>query len=214
MALSGEILAAPSRLFTRALLLLSGVSLLRDLGLFIGQLFGLRRRSELTVTGHELVAEETTRLWGRVLGRRRRSYAMPAVATLSREVPYARLFLLFGLAGLTLFAALLLPLVVSPHSEAARIVPLYAACAVLVGIAFDLLRFVRAYLWRGHCAITLGVQGGDVYHLGGVSEATLGQFVERIRAAARREPASAPPAAAQNPPPPPKAPARARRLES
>lgn len=197
VALRGERLGDPSRLVARALLLLSGLSLLRDLGLGLARLSGFRRRTDVMLAGGELVIDETTSWLGRVLAHHRGRYAMPAITTLTREVPYQRLYLLLGLAGFTLALALAVPLFWTSTSAVGRTAPLYAACAVLLGIAVDLVGFMHAYLWRGSCALAVGLHGGDIYRLGAVSEASLAEFVKQLRARAVPEPATATQAAAQ-----------------
>ena len=181
VALRGEIVAGPADLVWRALFLVSGLALLRDLGAMLGRLFGLRRSTQLTLYGGELVVESTTTFFGRELRKHSRTYATPAVAAIEREVPYGRLYLLLGLAGLTLVMALLLPAVANTSSESYRHLLLAGCGAILAGIAFDLVRFVRSYLRRGHCAITVGVRGGDTYRIAGVPEPVLAQFLERAR---------------------------------
>ena len=83
---------------------------------------------------------------------------------------------------MALALALLLPMVSTSATEGWRHILLAGCGAILAGIAFDLVRFVRSYLRRGHCAITVGLRGGDVYRIAGVPEPALAQFVERARA--------------------------------
>jgi hypothetical protein len=180
-AVRGELAPGPADLLVRALLLVSGVLLLRDLGALILRLVGVRRTTSLVLAEGELVAEERVRILGRTIWQRRRAYAAPAVARIARDVPYGRLYLLLVLSILTLLGALVLS-VVSPDSSDAVRYGLFAACgAVLAGIAIDLMRFLASYLQRGHCTVTIDVHGGDRYRLAGVPTPAVLRFAEVAR---------------------------------
>lgn len=179
-AVRGEQASGPAGLALRALLLLSGLLLLRDLGALLLRVLGVRRTTTLLLAEGELVAEERVLLFGRPLWHRRRAYAAPAVACIERDVPYRRLYLLLGLSLLTLLVALALP-VVSPDGDALRYGLLAGCGAVLAGIALDLTRFLASYLQRGHCTVTVAVHGGDTYRLAGVPAPAVARFAEAAR---------------------------------
>jgi hypothetical protein len=190
VALHGGHPSGPRLLSTRALYLLTGLALLRDLAAMLGRVLGLRRATSLTLAGEALIVEETLLLFGRRVRRRARAYAHPAVTSIEREIPHPHLYLLLALAVGTLVLALLLPSLAADGPTVWREVLLVVCGALLAGIALDLLRFAPAFLRSGQCAISVDVRGGGRIRLAGVPEAELERFVAAARARGAPQPAS------------------------
>jgi hypothetical protein len=178
----GEVDPGPAGLVLRGLLLVSGLSLLGDLLWFLARALGLRRTTTLHLARGELLAEERVQARGRTFWQRRRSYAALAVARVVQEVPYGRLYLLLGLSLLTLCVAFAVPFFFQEDVGGWRPGLLAACAAVLAGIALDLTRFLFTHLQRGHCAVTVGLDGGETFRLVGVPKPAVARFAEAARA--------------------------------
>jgi hypothetical protein len=177
----GELEWGPAGMALRGLLLLSGLALLRDLAWLLVRALGVRRTTTLNLAQGELVAEERVQAYGRTLWQRRRAYAAPVVTRVARDVPYGRLYLLLGLSLFTLSVAFAVPFLLPDGDDPWRQGLLVVCGAVLAGTALDLTRFLFSHLQRGHCTVTVDLDGGDTYRLAGVPKPAVARFAEAAR---------------------------------
>lgn len=147
MRLSGELATPPSSAFSSALLVLSGIALVRAaLRLTARVAFAYRRPAELRLSDRGIEISHRTELLGRVLRDAETIIPLSNLASISREVRYARLGLYSGLLALVVGtyvgAGLLIDGVRVPGGSPSLLG--FGLAAIALGIVLD---YGLAVLW-------------------------------------------------------------------
>jgi hypothetical protein len=186
--LSGELAAPPTGALVTALMALTGVSLVRSALRLAGRVaFAYRKPAELRLSDRGVEISHRTELLGRVLKDAETVIPLANVASISREVRYARLGLYAGLLALVLGtymgAGLLIDGTRVPGGSPSLLG--FGLIAIALGIVLD---YVLAVLWdvvRQTCRLIVVPQRGRAVCIQGLdpneTDKVLSELTERIR---------------------------------
>jgi hypothetical protein len=190
--LSGELAAPPSSVVVAALLALTGVSFVRGALRLAGRVaFAYRKPAELRLSERGVEISHRTELLGRVLKDAETVIPLANVASVSREVRYARLGLYAGLLALVLGtyigAGLLIDGTRVPGGSPSLLG--FGLVAIAIGIVLD---YAFAVLWdvvRQTCRLVVVPQKGRAVCIQGLdpteTDKVLSELTEKIVAIGR-----------------------------
>ena len=186
--LSGELAAPPTSVLVTALMALTGVSLVRGTLRLAGRVaFAYRKPAELRLSDRGVEITHRTELLGRVLKDAETVIPLANVASISREVRYARLGLYAGLFALVLGtyigAGLLIDGTRVPGGSPSLLG--FGLIAIALGIVLD---YAFAVLWdvvRQTCRLIVVPQRGPAVCIQGLdpseTDRVLGELAERMK---------------------------------
>lgn len=188
--LSGELAAPPSSVAVAILLALTGVSLVRGALRLAGRVaFAYRKPAELRLSDRGVEISHRTELLGRVLNDAETVIPLANVASISREVRYARLGLYAGLLALVLGtyigAGLLIDGARVPGGSPSLLG--FGLVAIALGIVLD---YAFAVLWdvvRHTCRLIVVPQRGRAVCIQGLdpteTDKVLSELTEKMKTA-------------------------------
>jgi hypothetical protein len=188
--LSGELAAPPVSIAVAILLALTGVSLVRGALRLAGRVaFAYRKPAELRLSDRGVEISHRTELLGRVLNDAETLIPLANVASISREVRYARLGLYAGLLALVLGtyigAGLLIDGARVPGGSPSLLG--FGLVAIAAGIVLD---YAFAVLWdvvRRTCRLVVVPQRGRAVCIQGLdpteTDKVLAELTEKIQGA-------------------------------
>lgn len=186
--LSGELAAPPSSVAVAILLVVTGVSLVRGALRLAGRVaFAYRKPAELRLSERGVEISHRTELLGRVLKDAETVIPLANVASISREVRYARLGLYAGLfalvVGTYIGAGLLIDGVRVPGGSPSLLG--FGLVAIALGIVLD---YAFAVLWdvvRRTCRLVVVPQHGRAVCIQGLdpteTDKVLSELTERMK---------------------------------
>jgi hypothetical protein len=186
--LSGELAAPPSSVAVAILLVVTGVSLVRGALRLAGRVaFAYRKPAELRLSERGVEISHRTELLGRVLRDAETVIPLANVASISREVRYARLGLYAGLLALVvgtyIGAGLLIDGVRVPGGSPSLLG--FGLVAIALGIVLD---YAFAVLWdvvRRTCRLVVVPQHGRAVCIQGLdpteTDKVLSELTERMK---------------------------------
>jgi len=191
--LSGELGASPRGPVVSVLMALSGISLVRGAARIVGRLaFAYRRPAELRLSDRGVEISHRTELFGRVLRDGETIIPLSNVASISREIRYARLGLYAGLLALVLGtyvgAGLLVDGARVPGGSPSLLG--FGLAAIAVGIVLD---YALAVLWdvvRRTCRLVVTPQHGRSLCIQGLDPAETDRVLAEVSAMLGRDAAS------------------------
>jgi hypothetical protein len=181
--LSGELTSAPKGPFVSALFVLSGFSLLRGACRLAGRLaFAYRRPAELRLSRRGVEIKHRTELLGRVLRDRETVIPLSNVASISREIRFARLGLYSGLFALAVGTYVGAGLVVDGARVPGGSPSLlgFGLLAIVLGIVLDYGLAVAWDVVKQTCRLVVTPQRGPALCIQGLDPQETDRVLEEL----------------------------------